>query len=79
MRDLNSIGIPINPNKHSAKKSLISEFFEGLLLIFIGTGDIIGVVFSLVHAVFFIFHWAFFLIGRFVFRINMNKPEIKKK
>ncbi|MBI5064881.1 hypothetical protein HZA97_01470 [Candidatus Woesearchaeota archaeon] len=78
MHDLNSIGIPINPNKHPAKKSLFSEFFEGLSLIFIGTGDIIGIIFSLIHAVIFILYWTLFLIERFILRLNIDKPKVKK-
>ncbi|MBI4918645.1 hypothetical protein HY837_01845, partial [archaeon] len=45
MQDLNSIGIPINPNKHQVNRSLTSEFFEDLLLIFTSAADIVGIVF----------------------------------
>lgn len=70
------MGIPINPHKH-AKKSLWSEFWQDFLTIFVGVDDLVGVVFSVILAVFFVFRWGFFLIGK-VLGLRLRMPSVKK-
>ncbi|MBI5066310.1 hypothetical protein HZA97_08805 [Candidatus Woesearchaeota archaeon] len=65
--------IPINPGKKLAKRSLWSEFAEGFLLIFTHT-DPGGIIFSIINAIIFLTYWIFFLVGKYVLRIDMDNP-----
>ncbi len=72
------IGIPINPHKGS-KQSLKSEFWTELGTIFTGNDDMIGVFMSIILAFIFVIRWLFFLMNKYLLRLNMNKPAVKKK
>ena len=74
---MDSIGVPINPNRH-AEKTLWQEFWTDFLLIFVGLDDIIGIILSVFIAVMFVIKWGFFLVGRFVLRMNLEKPKTSK-
>lgn len=74
---MDSIGVPINPNLH-AEKTLWQEFWTDFLLIFVGLDDIIGIILSVFIAVMFVIKWGFFLAGRFVLRMNLEKPKTNK-
>jgi len=70
---MDAIGIPINPYT-KGKKSLWTEFWTDFIHIFIAS-DILGIFFSILEAIFFIIKWTFFLIGKFILRLNINKPK----
>lgn len=72
------VGIPINPNRH-AKQSLRSEFWQDFLTIFIGADDIFGFFLSIISAVLFIITWTLFLVGKYVFRLDLKKPKPRKR
>ena len=75
---MDSIGVPINPNAH-AKQSKKSEFWEDLGSIFVGADDVVGFFLSIILAIFLIIKWIFYLIGKYVLRLKINKPIVKKK
>lgn len=73
---MNSIGIPINPNRH-AEKTLWQEFWRDFIGIF-GGADFVGLVLGVICAIFFIISWGFFLVGKFILRMNLEKPKTSK-
>ena len=75
---MDSIRIPINPNKH-AEKTLWQEFWTDFLGIFIIPDDIVGVALSVLYATWFIMEWGFFLVGKFILRMGLEKPKMVKK
>ncbi len=75
---LDSIGIIINPPS-GAKKTLRQEFWTDFIGIFTAPDDIIGVALGAICAIWFVLAWGFFLMGKFVFRMNLEKPKAKSK
>ncbi len=73
---MDSIGIPINPNRH-AEKTLWQEFWTDFIGIF-GGADFAGLILGVIYAIVFIIGWGFFLAGKFVFRMNLEKPKTSK-
>lgn len=74
---LDSMGIPMNPGIH-VKQSKTSEFWTEFLSIFTGSSDLVGILFSLVLAIFFTGKWVAYLIGKFLLRLNVKKPIARK-
>ena len=79
MRDLNSTKVPINPKRHYAKESSISQFCMDIESCFTGGYDMFDFILAFISAVILVINWVLFLIGKFVLRLNLNKPKVKKK
>ena len=73
---MDSIGVPINLHRH-AEKTLWQEFWRDFIGIF-GGFDIVGLILGVFIAFIFIIEWGFFLIGKFILRMNLERPKTNK-
>jgi len=78
MTSINDPLVPINPHPRKAKKSLAAEFWEDFLMIFITADSFIGILLSIVLAIAFLFRWLFFLVGKYLIRLDIKKPSVRK-
>ncbi len=57
----------------------MERVLAGFLTIFIGADDILGFFLSIIFAVLFIIKWVLFLVGKYVFRFDLQKPKTRKR
>ena len=77
-REINESYIPMGSGRY-AEKSLWNEFWTDFIHIFSAGGpDVIGIIFAVGYSLIFILRWLFFLIERFILKLNVKKPEVKK-
>lgn len=75
--EMDSVGIPINPNRRSWQSSR-TGFWEDFASIFVAPNDFFGFILAIMSAILFIFGWMFYLSGKVV-GLSLKKPVGRRK